>query len=242
MPHPGISAERLQEMQAQGLLPSDTSRLFGSKPKFNGPIVTLTSALPKTTYKDREDTKGTEKSLKYLEVQRSVLKYLEKSAADTLTPDQARHWTQAIDRTSNKEPKAEEALRLCYYMRSQGYDVYSTIDADKNELHLWLVNQLSHERTAQYDKLYWYQDYATNEDLFPTSNEATHMHRRNAMVGHPPCLYGGDTTDEGELQVARRAAATGPARPRGRPSVAARLAATEVRLQRLIEREDADPE
>jgi hypothetical protein len=63
-----------------------------------GPIVTLVSTLPDTTYKDEDDTKGIEKSLSYFKIQRAVLKYLETKAADTLSPIQARKWTQGTQR------------------------------------------------------------------------------------------------------------------------------------------------
>jgi hypothetical protein len=244
-PRPIISDAHVWEMQdiLSGSIPRRTPA--PAKLKFIGPVVTLTSALPETTYKDQDDLKGTEKTLRYLEVQRMVLKHLEKSAADTLAPKQARAWTQAIDPTLNMEPKAEEALRLCYYMRSQGYDVYSKMDIKKKEVSLFVVNQRSHERDAQHDRLYWHQNFVTNEDLFVTREETPRPRRRNAMVGrYIDFGLGTDETDEDEPLVHRRAASV-PAAAAGAPasqSVAARLAAAEVRLQRVLESEDADPE
>jgi hypothetical protein len=59
-----------------------------------GPTVTLVPVLPKTTYKDQDDTKGAEKTDSYLNVLNAVLEYIETKAADTLSPHQARKWTE----------------------------------------------------------------------------------------------------------------------------------------------------
>lgn len=91
-----------QQMQVMSGASNNTTE----KKKFIGPAVTLVSTIPASTYKDQDDTKGTAKTLSYLKVQGAVLEYLKTRAADTLTLKQARSWTQAIDPTINKEPKA----------------------------------------------------------------------------------------------------------------------------------------
>ncbi|KAH7351432.1 hypothetical protein BKA66DRAFT_575529 [Pyrenochaeta sp. MPI-SDFR-AT-0127] len=145
------------------------------------PVTTLVSALPKTTYKDQDDTKGFEKTLPYISVQRALLKYLDSHASDTLTPLQARLWTQAIDPVTQR-PMADEALRLCYYMRSQGFDTYAVI---KNGLmSLFVVHEFSRERNEKHDHIYWQQHVKTNYILYIASTEhgTTVQTRRNAMV------------------------------------------------------------
>jgi len=59
-----------------------------------GPTVTLVPVLPKTTYKDQDEIKGADKTDSYLNVQRATVEYLRARAADTLTPHQARKWTE----------------------------------------------------------------------------------------------------------------------------------------------------
>ncbi|CAO2653097.1 Nn.00g025080.m01.CDS01 [Neocucurbitaria sp. VM-36] len=140
-------------------IPRLTTANMPSQKEPKKPITTLVSTLPETTYKDQDDTKGSEKSLPYIKVQRALLKFLDSNASDTLTPLQARRWTQAID-PKTKNPKAEEALRLCYYMRSQGLDTYAEIW--NGVICLFVVNQRSNIRAPEEDFLYWKQDYKTN--------------------------------------------------------------------------------
>jgi hypothetical protein len=155
-------------------LPSDSNSVNGPK----RPVVTLVPLLPKTTYKDEEDTKGTPKTLAYMRAQLTVLKYLDTQASDSLTPYQARKWTQAIDPT-NKEPKAEEAIRLCYYMRSQGYDTAAIIEHDKKTMQLYVAR----DHRQQLHKLpYWRQNFATNEVVFKAASPPRQP-RRNAITG-----------------------------------------------------------
>lgn len=141
------------------------------------PAVTLVPLLPKTTYKDEDDTKGMPKSLAYVRAQLAVLKYLETQASDTLTPYQARKWTQAIDPT-HKEPKAEEALRLCYYMRSQGYDTGADLEHDKKMIHLYVARGDRPEHKLSY----WKQNFETNEVVFMAASPPRQP-RRNAIFG-----------------------------------------------------------
>ncbi|KAH8702799.1 hypothetical protein GQ44DRAFT_552846, partial [Phaeosphaeriaceae sp. PMI808] len=131
--------------------------------------VTLVPALPPTSYKDEADTyqdrdtsKGKANTLAYIRVQRHILKYLKTRAADAVDRQQVTAWTKAIDPTDAREPTAEEALRLCYYMRSQGFDVYAKFES-KKLLCLYLVDQTTTVRSVDHDFLYWAQNFCTNE-------------------------------------------------------------------------------
>lgn len=73
----------------------------------------------------------------------------------------------------------EEALRLCYYMRSQGYDVYAKIEG--KVIHLYVANQRSYIRDKQHDMLYWKQNFATNASA-SVAPSAPRAARRNAMA------------------------------------------------------------
>jgi hypothetical protein len=179
------------------------------------PVVTLASALPKTSYNEQNETDGSERTLEYVKVQRALLKYLETRASDTLSPRQAHLWTEAIDPTGDKRPKAADALKLCYYMRSQGYDVYGTIE-DQEILLRVVTLQGTHA-------LYWVQSIVTNA-VTETDAAAPRTSRRNAMV---------DVDILNELQ----AAPVGPQTTRS-----ADLVAAEARLQVLLEDPRANPE
>lgn len=147
------------------------------------PIVTIVSALPKTVYTDEEHTKNRPPTLKYLQVQLQVLDYLRTNAADSITPTQAHRWTQTVDPGGYGEPLAHEALRLCYYMRSQGFDVYAKFFFSKT-FELFVVNQLSNIRGEGYDHLYWRQNFITNEieNVFQTRRtDNTWRHNMSAM-------------------------------------------------------------
>lgn len=131
--------------------PSNTTK----KPK--KAVTTLVSALPETIYRDQED-KSTP-SLAYLALQRRILKYLSTQAADALTVNRASTWTQDIEPKS-KYPKAQDALRLCYYMRSQGFDTYSKLR--DGFILLFIADQKSNVRNILIDHLYWKQNITTN--------------------------------------------------------------------------------
>jgi len=55
-------------------------------------------------------------------------------ASEKLTVRQAHNWTERI--ADNMHPAAKDALRLCYYMRSQGFDTYADVRDDSIELYL----------------------------------------------------------------------------------------------------------
>lgn len=158
---PGSSSRTLQGLNRNAAEPVRQSRINRHKPESSKaakkPIVTVSSALKKTTYKDDKDT--TPKTLDYIKVQRAVLKYLETKPADGLTAAQARTWTKQID-PECMVPTAKDALRLCYYMRSQGFDVFSKIEGTL--VLLFIVNQRSNLRGDGHDICYWRQNFNTN--------------------------------------------------------------------------------
>jgi hypothetical protein len=171
------------------------------------PITTLLSALPKTTYNDAEDT--SEKSSEYIGVQRALLKYLATHASDSLAPRQAYAWTEAI--SSDKKPKAQDTLRLCYYMRSQGFDTYAHFKGTL--LLLYIVHPRAKWAYPEQDGLYWMQDYKTNViPDNPLADEAAEGRaRRNAIVSDlsarigaplPPDQGGAGGAEEGNEQAA----------------------------------------
>jgi hypothetical protein len=193
------------------------------------PIETVVSALPSTTYKEENESESSSNSLAYVTVQRALLKYAEKRALDSLSPHQARVWTQAIDPTGNKMPKAADALRLCYYMRSQGYDVYSRVL--DSCVHLYLVKQESNIRDKDHDMLYWKQSVKTNQVVFyyPSPGRGP---RRNAVSNLASELSG----------------FAGPSIPTARPATqedgirSRALREANAHLQIELEREPNDPE
>jgi len=140
---------------------------------------TLVSVLPKTPYQESSDS--TQRTLAYVTVQRAVLKYQDKRPSDTLSARQARSWTQAIE-PKNKMPDAKDALLLCYYMRSQGFDTYAKFE--RSTVSLYVVDQDgdSGGRRGE-DSVYWRQNFLTNEITYLASSQPrTHTGRRNAIV------------------------------------------------------------
>ena len=59
--------------------------------------------------------------------------------SEKLTVRQAHSWTEHI--ADNLHPAAKDALRLCYYMRSQGFDTYA--DVRDGSINLYLSKQVS---------------------------------------------------------------------------------------------------
>jgi hypothetical protein len=193
------------------------------------PVMTVVSALPSTTYKEENDSGSGSNTLAYVKVQRALLKYAEKHALDSLSPHQARVWTQAIDPAGKNTPKAADALRLCYYMRSQGYDVYSRVR--DNCVHLCLMNQGFSIRDKDHDALYWKQSVKTNhvDFYYPSPSRAP---RRNAVSDLTYRVSG--------IRMPSRPATRPAAQGGGTTSVALRQA--EAHLQIEIEREPGNPE
>ncbi|KAH3947617.1 hypothetical protein HBH98_191360 [Parastagonospora nodorum] len=209
------------------------------------PVVTFVSALPPTTYNEQDEPDGTQNTLAYVKVQRALLKFAETHPTDSLSPRQARLWTQAIDPAGKKEPKAVDALRLCYYMRSQGYDVYSRVG--DGFICLYVVHQGSHIRDALRDALYWKQNVLTNKSDFIAGSSARGP-RRNAVSD-----TGNDFADFEALMTsllrrdaaptAAPAIASAPAPVPSTPLTAAEIAlrAAQAAVQTEIDREESDP-
>lgn len=192
---------------------------FGPK----APAIAFVSVLPPTPYEEKKESGESKRTLAYVQAQQKVLKYLETQSPHTLIPRQARRWTQAIDSTGNKTPKAEEALRLCYYMREQGYDVYNKLN--NKTINLYVADQDSYVRDARHDHLYWKQNVVTNEVEFMAPSPGDRTARRNAVASV-------------EMHLADTAAGAGNRTNRQRD----RIAAAEARIQAQLEREPQDPE
>jgi hypothetical protein len=145
------------------------------------PITTLIPMLSMTTYDEAEAEEAgePERTLAYVKVQCQLLKWLGTNASETLTPLQARRWTQEI--SADKKTTAQDALRLCYYMRSQTFDTYA--DLKGGSVSLYVVNQGTEERGPKTDKLYWKQNTKTKEIEYTAPSSRHHGGgRRNAFV------------------------------------------------------------
>lgn len=123
------------------------------------PVTTLVSMLPKTTYNETDEAEDTVRSLAYIRIQLQLLQWLGLHASDTLTVRQAYYWTENI--AEDKHPQAKDALRLCYYMRSQGFDTYAKFQ--KSRMSLYIASQPTEVTSPKSDRLYWCQDHLTNE-------------------------------------------------------------------------------
>ncbi|KAI4651941.1 hypothetical protein J4E93_002137 [Alternaria ventricosa] len=121
------------------------------------PATTLVSMLPKTPYNEVKEAEGTVNTPAYTKVQLALLEYLNKHASEKLTVRQAHSWTEHI--ADNLHPAAKDALRLCYYMRSQGFDTYA--DVRDGSINLYLSKQAP-EKGRSKASLYWKQNYSTN--------------------------------------------------------------------------------
>lgn len=128
------------------------------------------SLLPRLNYKEQLEATF-ERSLEYVQVQRMILRAIEKY--DTaLTAKEAYEWTCEID-PRDRIPQPLQALRLCYYMRSLGFDTYASIvttyigkpGREALILRLLVVNRDSHVRGPGHDYLYWAQDIQTDAKL-----------------------------------------------------------------------------
>ncbi|KAF1958264.1 hypothetical protein CC80DRAFT_27456 [Byssothecium circinans] len=120
------------------------------------PVTTLVSLLPPTQYKEKAEE---ERSDGYVSAQCAVLKFLEKNASDQLSPSLANKFTAAIDPKAGY-PSAKEALRFCYYMRSQGFDTYARFPKGKGMQ--FFVATAETRGVAARDNLYWRQDPKSN--------------------------------------------------------------------------------
>jgi len=241
-----------QTVQQQDIVPMHAGRAKSGTKSAGKPITTIVSALPETPYKDEDDKSG-ENSLAYIKVQRSLLKWLGTNAADCLLTGQASIWTAAIE-PATKQPKAADALRLCYYMRSQGFDTYATIDKEDNTMSLFVVNQTSHERSPWTDFQYWQQNLKTQEITIgtPFGDEGPPFGRRNALGAHDfvgaeaPDLemllnhLRGSEVDSAQAGSAQAAEDGQQAQP-AEPNLQNVLAEAERNVNRLLSSDHADP-
>jgi hypothetical protein len=159
-------------------------QLFATRSGTKEPVVTLDFQLPKTPYMEQDDPKAIQRTLAYVQVQRALLKYLDTHASEALSPRQATKWTQEIDSTGNREPKAIEALSLCYYMRAQGYEVLAKVRG--KTLSLFCKTTIAQVTGA--DVLYWQQDLSTNRVEYATpsaSRAAPRSRPRRTAQSHP---------------------------------------------------------
>lgn len=124
--------------------------------------------LRKTAYREQQEKKF-ERSLEYVQIQCKILKYLDSQGA-ALTPRQAYKWTLNVA-PGTQQPQPVQALRICYYMRSLGFDTFAVIvpshdpenGVDDTMLRLFIANSGSEKRGQGYDHLYWVQRIATGE-------------------------------------------------------------------------------
>ncbi|KNG48481.1 hypothetical protein DDE82_002070 [Stemphylium lycopersici] len=159
-------------------------------PEQQGPkksVTTLVSLLPKTVFDETKEADGTGNTLPYIKVQRSLLKWSGKHASDVLTPQQALVWTQSI--AGDRRPRAKDALRLCYYMRSQGLDTYA--DVRDGSISLYVANQQTNNRGPQTDKLYWKQMIKTDEVVFMATSFNPPAPRNDLIPAPSPRTIGG---------------------------------------------------
>ena len=211
------------------------------------PVTTLASMLPETVYDETKETKS-DNTLEYIKVQRNLLEYLGKHAADTLTAQLACQWTRDISETTTTT--ANDALRLCYYMRSQGFDTYA--DVKQGSMSLYIINQHTAMRGPRTDMLYWKQDVITNEIQFAASHgrSTVRRERRNAVVpGCPPApgtpghRYGdnGDDPADYEQEGEPANATVGTVHNTMEDSPTVLLAAAEATLANLLASDEANP-
>ncbi|KAH7402300.1 hypothetical protein DE146DRAFT_788000 [Phaeosphaeria sp. MPI-PUGE-AT-0046c] len=219
--------------------PNDgVSLSIGNAPQFpppgfgpREPITTFVSALPPTPYEEQKELGDSKRTLTYVQVQQKVLKYLETQSPHSLNSRQARTWTQAIDSTGSKTPRADEALRLCYYMRKQGYDSYSKIQ--DTTINLYVVNQDSCTRDPRHDHLYWKQNIATNEVEFMAPSPGARSARRNAVPNVEMLFQTFDRSNSLSSSAAAGNYTTGQR---------AAIAAAEACVQIQLEQEPHDPD
>lgn len=134
------------------------------------PCGSIAPTLLKTAYTEQRE-KEFERSLEYVQVQRRILKSL-KEHDIALTARKAYRWTCDIVSTG-QQPQPLQALRLCYYMRSLGYDTFANVKtscdfegkARTTTLRLLVANPESDKRGMAHDHLYWLQNVSTNETI-----------------------------------------------------------------------------
>lgn len=179
------------------------------------PARTLVPLLPVPSYREQDEAEF-ERSLEYVQVQVKILKALEEN--DTvLDAHTAYTWTLEIA-PPGEMPEPLQALRLCYYMRSHGYDTYASIrtsnDPENRDsmIRLLLVDPKSDQRGVGYDHLYWYQDWETGEILHEP-HKILQSEPTAATTEHEPRLT--ITADDNESFMAPPVAHAGVPQLRG---------------------------
>ncbi|KAJ4313948.1 hypothetical protein N0V94_006696 [Neodidymelliopsis sp. IMI 364377] len=149
--------------------------------KPNMPVVNLVPVLPKIDYKE-QDEKEFERSLKYVQVQCKILQYLEKHDT-SLTSKDAYKFTRAIV-PKGQRPAPQQAVRLCYYMRSLRFDTFAVIK--DVSVFLFVADPKSDTRGPAADHLYWAQNLSTHEFISKAYNlicgDSQSSLRRNGRV------------------------------------------------------------
>ncbi|KAL1600460.1 hypothetical protein SLS60_006846 [Paraconiothyrium brasiliense] len=138
---------------------------------------TVASTLRPTDYKEEWVPKE-RRSDAYLAVQVQILTYLNTHAADELTTAQAHFFTENAG-TKPYGPSAKQAVELCYFMRSHGFDTYVKMDAGDKKIRLYVANRDTRDRSR--DNLYWEQDLQTGESLPMSGLRGVGGARRGAL-------------------------------------------------------------
>ncbi|PVH97571.1 hypothetical protein DM02DRAFT_79388 [Periconia macrospinosa] len=120
------------------------------------PIVKVATALPKVSYKENQDEYRT---LDYIQAQLKVLGHLKNTPADNLTAPMAASFIRRI-KPDDGTPTALQALQLCYYMRSLGFDTYALWDQAWGELKFYVAASL----TNPLDLLFWVCTFEPSKD------------------------------------------------------------------------------
>ncbi|KAH6633552.1 hypothetical protein C7974DRAFT_174199 [Boeremia exigua] len=139
-------------------------------PELRIPVRAFVSTLPDIQYREQLE-KEFERTLEYVQAQRKILKAVTEQNA-TLTAKTAYRWTSSCV-PSDQHPSPLQALRLCYYMRSLGFETFASIRTyesqgfgfQTNILRLLVANPDSEKRGVTHDHLYWAQDITTGEVL-----------------------------------------------------------------------------
>jgi hypothetical protein len=142
-------------------------------------------------YREQHE-KEFERSFEYLQIQRRILKYVDKRGT-AITAQQAYKWTANIV-AKYHTPQPIQALRLCYYMRSFGFDTFAVIKptcdpetgVDDTSLKLFVANPNSKQRGMGHDHLYWAQRIGTGKvTVRPYDTERSTRPRLRIDIGPP---------------------------------------------------------
>ena len=81
-----------------------------------------------------------------------ILEYLDTHAADQLSVAQAHSFIENAG-TKPHGPTAKQAVELCYFMRSHGFDVYTKLAPQEHKIRLYIADRNAMNRNR--DKLFW---------------------------------------------------------------------------------------